>query len=264
MRSVTHAIVANVVLAGLLGSARVEAQPSQHALGFSIDAGLSGNRDDLLVPRMSSGPRLALGPSYDGQLGPGALHVELHVAVAYVLDRDGYPGVAFDHALDAYYVFELGSAFGMRHALGPALGLDADIAGLVSWDDAHAYWIGTRWLGVAWRAHVAAWRGARWDFAAELPVVGLASRPDSYRHNKQDALNHVSFYFAEVYEDPQAVWWAQLQQLRLSVDLWHSASSGFVVSGWALGAEVRVAHAAEPGSALAYRTTLRFRAAWGL
>jgi hypothetical protein len=238
--------------------------PSRHALGFAVDLGVASTRDDILVPRAFSGPRLALELRYVGLLGPGLLQAELHVAAGYLLDRDAEQAIALDHAIDVQYAFPLDEKAAFQQALGPALGVDTDVAWLVSWDNAHAYWIATRWLGAAWRAFVPAWAGFRWDLAAELPLIGLLSRPEGYRHNKQDALDRVSFYFFDVQAHPKPVWFGELQQLRLTVDLWHSASNSFVAHGWALGAETRIVHATEPRSAFAFRAGLRFSASWGL
>jgi hypothetical protein len=246
-----------------VGSTSVRAEAPTQSLGFAFDAGLATSRDDILVPRALSGPRLALGPRYAAALGPGVLFAEWHIAAAYELDRDGYEGVAFDHALDAEYLFSFAQGSALTQALGPALGWDTDIAGIVSWDDAHAYWIASRWLGASWRAAAPAWLGYRWRFFAELPLLALLSRPPGYRSNKQDAMTHLGFYFFDVHADPDVVWLAQLQQLRASVDLWYGRSAGLVPEGWAIGSELRVAHAVDPASAWAVRATLRFSMSWG-
>lgn len=258
-----HAAAACFALA-ILCAPRADADQPHHALGFTLDAGVASNRDDILVPRALSGPRLGLGATYAGLLGPGTLHAQLHIAASFVLDRDAYPGLSFDHAVGADYVFDLGRSADIRFAFGPALGADTDVLAVSAWDDAHAYWIATRWLGVAWRAFAPAWRGLRWDLSVELPLFGLLSRPPSYRMNKQDALNHIGFFIADVQRDPRAAWLADIQQLRLALDLWRSDSSNFVPSGWAFGAETRIAHVADPRSAFALRLTFRFSATWEL
>lgn len=247
-----------------IGVTSARADAPRQALGFAFDAGLGTSRDDILVPRALSGPRLALGPRYAAALGPGLLFAEWHLAATYELDRDGNQGVAFDHALDAEYLFPLAQGSALLHALGPALGWDTDIAAIVSWDNAHAYWIASRWLGAGWRAVTPAWAtGYQWRFAAELPLIALLSRPPEYRRNKQDAMTHPGFYFFDVHGDPDLAWVAQLQQLRASVDLWHGAGQGLIAEGWAVGSEIRVVHAVDPASAWAVRTTLRFSMSWG-
>jgi hypothetical protein len=262
---VTHPYAASACFAlAILCADRAAADQPHHALGFTVDAGVASNRDDILVPRALSGPRFGLGATYAGLLGPGTLHAQLHIAASFVLDRDSYPGLSIDHALGADYVFDLGRGADTRFAVGPALGADTDILAVSGWDDAHAYWIAMRWLGVSWRAFAPAWRGSRWDLSVELPLFGLLSRPPSYRMNKQDAMNHLDFYFVDVQRDPQAVWLADVQQLRLALDLWQSRSSNFVTNGWAFGAETRFAHVVEPRSAFAFRLTLRFSATWEL
>src|SRR5689334_53216 len=144
MGCVPNRVLASMFACAFLIASPVRAQEeTSQALGFDFAAGLASVRDDLLVPRAHTGVRLALGPRYAAAFGPGSLHAELHVAAAYVLDRDSYPGVAFDHALDAQYVFTLRAIGRLHHALGPALGVDTDVLGLISWDDAHAYWIAT-------------------------------------------------------------------------------------------------------------------------
>jgi hypothetical protein len=263
IKHIAHAGLAWIAF-WLWPTAHATAEPPRRTLGFAVDTGVASNRDDLIVPRASSGPRLGLSGRYAGVMGPGTLHVQLHLAAAYVLDRDGNPGLAIDHAIGADYVFDLGQRDGLRQAVGPAIGADTDVAGLVSWDNAHAYWIATRWIGVSWRAHMPAWQGWRWDVGIEVPAFGLLSRPPSYRHNKQDALNHVGFYLFDVQSDPTPVWFTELQQLRVAVDLWKGDSANFVARGWALGVETRFAHAVEPQSAFAIRTTLRFTATWEL
>jgi len=260
-RRYVHPVLLHVLV---LGAASARADAPQQALGFAFDAGIATSRDDILVPRALSGPRLALGPRYAAALGPGVLFAQWHIAAAYELDRDGNQGVAFDHALNAEYLFPFAQGSLLPQALGPALGWDTDIAAIVSWDDAHAYWIASRWLGAGWRAVAPTWAGYRWRFAAELPLLALLSRPPGYRSNKQDAMTHLGFYFFDVHSDPDVAWLAQLQQLRASLDLWHGRSTGLVPEGWAVGSEIRVAHAVEPASAWAVRATLRFSMSWGL
>jgi hypothetical protein len=238
---------------------------AQHALGFNVDGGVASYRDDLLVPRALSGPRLGLGVTYAGMLGPGTLHVHLQLAAAVGIDRDAYLGLVLDHALGADYVFDLGlRRGGPRLALGPSLGIDTDVLGVSDWDDSHAYWLALRWIGLTLRATTPAWRGSRWDLTVELPLFGLLSRPPVYRMNQMDALDEPSFYIFDVQRDPKPVWLPDVQQLRVAVDLWRDASAGLVARGWAVGAEARIVHAADPRSAFAFRTTLRFSAVWEL
>ena len=236
-----------------------------HSLILGSLLGVRSVRDDTLVPLASTGPALTLSARFVGTAGPGMVDAEFRFGGGVVFDRETRPGVVFAHGMRlAYLPIVHASAESWSIAVGPVVAWDTDIFWLAKWDDAHAYWLGRRWLGPSLRA----WRllspSTRLDVSAETSLLGFESRPPAYRHNKQDATTHFDFYFADVNRDAAFGSLADFQAVRVAVDVHRFERAATVPNGWGLGVEARVAHSRRPEDAFVIETSIRLERAWGV
>jgi hypothetical protein len=233
------------------------------SLSVGIMLGVRSVRDDTLVPIASTGPALTLSARFLGTAGAGVVDAELRLGGGPVFDRETRPGIALAHGMRLTYLpIVFVSQESWSFAVGPAVAWETDVFWLAKWDDAHAYWLGRRWLGPGVRA----WRllapGTRLDIAAEMSLLGFESRPPPYRHNKQDALTHLDFYFAGTNRDAAFGWLADFQAVRLAFDVHRFDRAATIPNGWGLGLEARVAHSRRPEHAFVIETSIRVERAW--
>lgn len=252
-------------VAGLLGLAlnaqQAQAQPPRN-LYLGLDLAFQAVRDDTLVPLAFSGPRAAVVPRFLGQVGPGLLTAEARMGLGYALDREHAEALTLGWRLGASYLLPVHDA-SWHVALGPALGWENETFLLADWDDAHAYWIGARWLGPGvrgWRAVGAGWR---LDLAGEAALIGLRSRPPAHRPHKQETSYDLLPYITSPSRDPQFGWIGDFQLLRASLELVRSAAEG-VPAGWGFGAELGLLRASEPAPAFSFSASLRMFHAFNL
>ncbi|HVZ31063.1 MAG TPA: hypothetical protein VG963_01475, partial [Polyangiaceae bacterium] len=148
-------------------------------------------------------------------------------------------------------------------AVGPALGWENETFFLADWDDAHAYWIGARWLGPALRGWCQIGAGWRMDLAGEAALVGLLSRPPALRRHKQETSYEVLPYFTSPSRDPELAWIGDFQLLRASLELVRSGASA-EPDGWGFGGELGLLRADDPAPAFAFSASLRLFHAFNL
>jgi hypothetical protein len=232
---------------------------NQQAFEATLDIAFRSVRDDLLVPFAFTGPQFSLIPRYLGFVGPGLVDAQLRLGFAPVFDRFGHNGKAATYGLRAGYFFIL-SEGKVGWALGPVLGWDYEMFEPDSWDDAHGYWLGTRWLGPGVRTWRRLEAGYRLAFSADVSVIGFESRPPTYRYNKQDATTHFVWYFSEPTKNAEFGWVPNFQVLRLAGEIHRGGER--VPSSWGLGSELSFTHAAEPASAFAFQMSLQVSHAW--
>lgn len=258
-REMTRRLAALLLCLGVASAARAQAR---HGVQAGVAAGFHAFRDDVLVPLAFSGPRVALAPRYFAALGPGLLVTDAELGVAYVLDREGARGGVLSWALHARYLLPLYE--GCWHVmLGPLVGSDNDVLVVSEWDDAHAHWVGTTWVGPsvrAWRWLDDTWR---MDLSGELALVGLQSRSPSGRRPKQELYPDLGLPFRDSTRDPRLGSFLEWQVARASIDLHATPFRSRVPTGWGIGGEVTLAHATEPELAFAFTASLRASYTWG-
>jgi hypothetical protein len=264
-----HAAVSIIGLAPFLwtAAARAEEAPAttRHALGGSV--GLRGDvvRDDLLVPLAFVGPGLQLLASYRGWVGPGILNARADLGAAVVFNRFGHPGLTVSYGALADWTLTVLRATAWHISLGPALALDSRESVIITWDDAHGYWLGSQWLGPAARfmGQVnAAWR---LEASAAMALVGFESRPPSYRKKKQEIRPGVGFFFTQPTQSEKFVMLDELQVFRLELALRRAAYDRFDVGrGWAFGLDFRLASTTIPDTNINLSLCLFAGRSWGL
>jgi hypothetical protein len=257
-------VLAGAQMAIAAGAAGARAQEPKRAIGAELALVASSVRDDLLVPHAQSGGGLSLGGGLMSRLGPGLLDFGARLGLAVGADRLGARGLALEHGLGLRYCLLLRSTETWRVAAGPGAGIDADVFFFGDWDDAHAYWMGVSWLGAAGRAWRPLGRTWRLDLTGELGLLGRASRPPTYRLNKQDPLASPGFYFRDVYRDADAVWIGNWQLLRARIELSPTQGRSWITRAWRFGVELRMARAADPEAAFALALKLVAAKSWGL
>ena len=255
----------------LSGAAWAESrEPSdpQHALGIGV--GLRGDavREDLLVPLAFAGPGVRLLSAYRGRLGPGVLSVRADLGLAFLWNRFGHMAATLDYGAEAAWTVRFFRGLGWHLSLGPALALDSRVNFLFSWDDAHGYWLGAQWLGPMLR--YASRFGDNWriESGAAMALLGFEGRPPIYRKNKQDALNHLGYYFTRPQWNERFVSLADLQVLRIDAAVRKAAyrdvhAGSEIGRGWAFGVDLRLARTSVAAINVNLSVCLYAARAWG-
>lgn len=263
MRALLRTITSVAVLFAIPSIARAEEATRSLIVGTKI--GVRAARDDTLVPIASTGPTLDFYGRFLGSLGHSLVDTELRLGAGVLFDRDRRPALAFSHGMHvAVLPIVHRDAEAWTFAVGPLLAWETDIFFFAKWDDAHGYWMGRRFLGASARAFRSVSPRLRLDIAGELSLVGLESRPPERRLNKQDAMTHPSYFFADVNRDAELGWLADFQAFRLDIDLHRVDRKGMVPSGFGIGLGTRVAHSSRPASAFLIETTIRLEHAWSV
>jgi hypothetical protein len=238
---------------------------ARHTLVAGV--GLRGDaiREDLLVPLTFSGPGLRLMLAYRGLLGPGLLAISGDVGMAVLWNRYGHMGATLDHNVDAAWTLRVFRAMGWHLALGPQIALDSRFNYIFSWDDAHAYWLGSQWLGPAFRAEGRLTEGWRFEARASFALLGFEGRPPAYRYHKQETRPGVTYFFTQPNSSESFVTVADLQVVRLDVAVRRATYTGFGVGrGWSFGLDVRLARTGIPATNINLGVCLYAARAWGL
>jgi hypothetical protein len=238
---------------------------TRHALVAGV--GLRGDavREDLLVPLTFSGPGLRLMLAYRGLVGPGLLAISGDVGMSVLWNRYGHIAAAVDHNVDAAWTLRVFRAMSWHLALGPQIALDSRLNYLLSWDDAHAYWLGSQWLGPAFRAEGRLAEHWRWEARAAFALVGFEGRPPPYRYHKIDVHPSVTYFFTQPNSSESFVTVADLQVVRLDVAVRRAAYTGSGVGrGWSFGLDARLARTGIPATNLNLGACLYAARAWGL
>lgn len=229
-------------------------------LGLRADA----VREDLLVPLTFAGPGFRLGGFFRGWVGPGLLVAQASFGFAPLFNRFGQLAATVDYGLDAAWLLPLHDEPGWHLGLGPMLAWDTRVTYLYAWDDAHGYWLGTWWLGPAASFTGRLAEGWRLEASASFALLGLEGRPPAYRFAKQEAVDHLAYWFAAPAQDLAFVTPARLQAVRLALAV---RPTGAVASapgtGWSFGAEARFSRTDVPLPTSGLAIVLFAARAWG-
>jgi hypothetical protein len=239
-------------------------RPSWHALGAGVDLGIQSVRDDALVPLVHTGPRVTAHAGYLGRLGVGLLQADARFGPAAIFGRYWEEGFTLHWSLRAALLFDVDRKGSTQFALGPALAWENDTFYFEDWDDAHAYWIGTRWLGPRLQASRPLNDTTRVNAQLEFAVVGLLSRPPGYRMQKQETSEAIGPILTWPSTDPKFATIADVQVVRATIDLTRTTVGAEVSHGFGYGLQMTFIRAAEPAPAVSFESALRMTYAWGL
>lgn len=241
-------------LVALLASVSLDqARAADHVGGVDLLVGYEAIRDDLLVPWAFQGPDVEIGGHYLGRIGPGLAFADLRAGAMIGWNHAGQPALSLEYGVHAGWLGLIGTDGPSVYAVGPVLGADGDMFYLESWDDAHGYWLGAHWLGVAARG---AWPVGRHriDATARTSLLGWYTRPPEYRYDKQDPLVRPLWVIAQPQEDGTFGWLADWQSVEVTVEV-REATDAVVPRGRALGVALGLRHTAAPATAFAFEVT---------
>ena len=223
-----------VVLACAALAVRAEDAPLRSA-GVQITLRGDAVREDLLVPLTFGGGGFRVAGFFRGSLGPGQLLARASFGFAPIFDRFGDLAATLDYGLDAAWLLPASAHF----SLGPMFAWETRINYLYRWDDAHAYWLGTQWLGLAARFSTPLSSEWRLEVAGSMALLGFEGRPPAYRLIKQEGVDRVAYYFSAPLQSESFSTPATLQAFRLDVSLRRAL-------GWSLGLETSFTRAPLP------------------
>jgi hypothetical protein len=254
--------------AGLLlaaTAARAAPDDVRHLLGVSLALRADTVREDLLVPLSFSGPGIRLGGFYQGAVGPGLLEARLELGLRLLENRFGHEAYGLDHGLAVAWVLPVVAGDRLRLALGPAVAWETRLTYLESWDDAHGYWLGARWLGPAARMDVALGSAWRLEASPSVALLGYVGRPPAYRYHKQDALESLDYHVLGPQEDADFATLADFQAAALRLAFRRvSFDAGPLADGLSFGVDGRLARASDPATVVDLEAALWAAWAWRL
>jgi len=199
VRALAALVIASIIFCEVLLAQENEIGESRgQYLGFHVSSGIDSYREDLLVPLGFHGPGISLGGNYTHRTENNSIDIRLKLGMGYLKNRYSHEAWALALEIRPSWIKKLavhqkyGELWG-----GICIPLQMNNLYFESWDDAHLYWLTAHSLALAteWQKKISQKYKAMAQM--EIPLVGWVSRPPTYRYNKQDALNHLSFHFTE-------------------------------------------------------------------
>jgi hypothetical protein len=233
-------------LAVWLPALPLRAQKLTQRVESRLGLGSLSMREDLLVPYAFTGPALAFGAGYGLMKGAHGLDLSLDFGMAPAWTRAGDPGLHARYALGAAYNVLIYARARRSSWLGAVARFNHELASLVSWDDAHGYWLDALMVGPALRHTEQPWPGLALELQTEVGLLGLSSRPPARRLNKQDALTKVRYHFNRLAQQPEVAWLGNTTLLRAEAVLRWRAREQAWGNGAGVGLETRLARASDP------------------
>lgn len=167
-----------------------------HRISWGLQLAWDQARDDLLVPLRWSGLGFGLRLDWSRTGARGRHDTGLLLPFSIYHNKFGHAGYALGIEAGYAYVRRLsGPGTHGSFALGGRLGWDLYDGFYESWDEEHAYWFSSLWLGprLAWSGALG--RDAR--LTLDLPLVAGVARPPRYRLNKTDPLTRLGFHLVD-------------------------------------------------------------------
>jgi hypothetical protein len=257
---------ASALLVGLgLFPASLHAQTNTHQTA-GVAFGLRGDavRDDLLVPLGFAGPGFQLQGFYRGWVGPGVLTAQADFGFARLFNRYGHNAATGTYGANVAWTFNVLYRETWHLEVGPTMVVENRTNYIYDWDDAHIYWLAAEWLGPAVR-HVRRLTDTwRLEASGSVALVGFQSRPPSYRYNKQETSEDISYFFTRPMQSASFVMVNDLQVFRLDVALRRAAYSRFDVGrGWSFGLDFRMSRTGIPETNINLSLCAYVSRAWG-
>lgn len=231
-RHITVAFALALVESARPGIAMAEASAStSHDMGGGLLLSFTQVRDDALVPLRFLGPGVGLSLGYAFEDQDWRFESRLRTTAALLFDRYGTLNAALLPSLDVSTHRQV-TTFGERRlSLGAFVSLHEAVFYPVSWDDAHAYWLGVTSIGPSARLTLPA--GERHiALEATTPLLALVSRPPRFRLYKVDNLVSAGFWLDRFAIAKKLTSLHQLQALRLR-GTYQGRGPGFRIDPWA-------------------------------
>lgn len=256
------------VIAGLCASAPgvIHAESDMrnvrtHHLGILVGCGGASYREDLIVPLSFDGPAFSLGGQYTARTSETMFQSRLRLSVSFLQNRFSHEAFALGLELRPSWIKKL-NEWSNGSQLWGGLSLPLHMTNLFvnSWDDSHLYWFTAHSLALVGEYHTNLPRLGHSVVRLEMPVVGLVSRPPSYRHQKQEPLTHWTYHISGPNESLilRSFWEFQSPMLQLMIT---RDSSGRLLK---LGIELELEHCSEPEDIWVLNTKLVFVYQWGI
>lgn len=226
-------------------AAPLGARAQSHVVEAGLAVTSASARDDLLVPLTSTGSGLGLLGRYRLGIGSERFEAELALGAAVMFDRFDNPAIQLPYSVALAYAHVMQRSRTTMTQLGATLRWQTEISYFEAWDDAHGYWLSLLALGPSLRHAYSLASNLALESRAEVALLGIASRPPSYRWNKQDALPHAEYYVDRI-EDGEPVWLWDVQALSIEAVARVRTASATYGTGFGAGAVTRLARASDP------------------
>lgn len=215
----------------LTSAANARADAASHDIGGGLHLAFTQVRDDLLVPLRFSGPGVGISLGYAFDDGAFRLESRFRATASLLFDRYGTKNAIVLPSLELGAHGHLTSIGDTRLALGALVSLRETVFYPVSWDDAHAYWLGVVSIGPSARLVMPLGeRHLALDVA--IPAFGFVSRPPRHRLYKVDDLVNAGFWLGRFADAPKLSSVHELQALRLR-GTWQGRGAGFRIDPFA-------------------------------
>ena len=172
----------------VLHAGETDSSRTRHYL--SLQTGINQLRDELLLPKVSTGTVTRLNYGFERNrnfLSQFSLHM------GYSRLRNTYEDVSKTVNLEFHSRYGLGilaaSAAKLRMYIGPEAGVTYNATYFPNWDESHLYWASYITLGVKGNLVMNLKNRTEWVSSLSLPVVSAFSRPPRYRDYKIDDLD---------------------------------------------------------------------------
>ena len=260
-------ILERTALASLAIAACIAVPIGARAQTHVVEAGLpitsASARDDLLVPLASTGGGVGLLGRYRLGIDSERVEAELALGAAVLFDRFDNAAVQLPYSFALAYAHVVQRSGLTMTQLGVTLRWQTELSYFEAWDDAHGYWLSMLALGPNLRHAYGVARHVTLETRAELALIGLASRPPSYRRNKQDAVTHAEYYVDRI-EGNEPFWLWDVQAVQLEALLRARAPGATYGTGFGAGVLARLARASDPEPYAALYLGLLFAYGWQL
>ena len=176
----------------------IESTANSSYLGIIFSGNLTSCREDLLVPLGFSGPGFTLGADYTRMGENNNFDIFMRFGLAFLKNRFSHKAYAASIEIHPAWVKRLSDDVESgEFRVGFGLPMKMNNIFIESWDDSHLYWLTSYSIGPAckWQKKLSSKR--EFSVYLEIPVISLVSRPPAYRHNKQEALTHLTYHFTE-------------------------------------------------------------------
>lgn len=176
--------------------------PAENRVGAALGAVNLQINDEIVRGLRWDGVGGELKLFFDRFDGLGFHLANIRFPMAYLRNRYGHGGAAWDAQVDYGYALRVGTVKGVAEfALGARLRWDWLVSYYFDFDEEHLYWMTAYEVGP-----LAVWRWAMTPRhallgEADVAAIALVSRPPEHRYYKIDKLTKASYFFEKTHEN---------------------------------------------------------------